>query len=80
MGFTGFSMAIVAGFFTLIAPIPFLDWLNWFIAPFAFIALILSLVGVVRGNGRVFGVIGLIICAVVLPVSLFRLITGSGVI
>jgi hypothetical protein len=80
MGFIGFVMAIVAGFFTLIALIPFLGWLNWFIIPFVLIALILNLISTVRGSGRVFGIIGLIICAGVLPVSIFRLVTGFGLL
>jgi hypothetical protein len=80
MGFIGFVMAIVAGFFTLIALIPFLGWLNWFIIPFAFIALILNLIYTLRGSGRIFGIIGTVICAGALVLSIFRLVTGFGLL
>jgi hypothetical protein len=80
MGFIGFVMAMVAGFFTLIALVPFLGWFNWFLIPFAVIALVLNLINAVRGSGRVFGIIGAIICAGSLVFSIFRLITGFGLL
>jgi hypothetical protein len=80
MGFIGFVMAIVAGFFTLIALVPFLGWLNWFIVPFALIALIVNLISAVRVSGRVFGIIGVAICTCALGLSIFRLVTGFGLL
>ena len=80
MGFIGFLMSIVGFVFMLVGLVPLLGWLNWFVAPFAFIGLIVSLIGVAVGGGRLLGIIGAALCFVVMIVSIIRLILGFGVI
>jgi hypothetical protein len=80
MGFVGFLMAVVGFVFLAIALIPFLGWLNWFVIPFTMVGLIFSYMGIVRGGGRLLGILGLILCVAVLIVSTIRLIIGLGII
>ena len=80
MGYIGFLISIVSFVFMFVALIPFLGWLNWFLAPFALIGLITSLVGALNNNGKTLGIAGTVICAVVLVVSALRLIIGRGLI
>jgi len=80
MGYLGVLMAAVSFVFMLVALIPFLGWLNWFLTPFALVSLIISLIGAIRGSGRVLGIIGTIVCFGVLIVSALRLIVGGGII
>jgi hypothetical protein len=79
MGFVGFVMAVVSVVFTAIAFIPFLGWLNWFVTPFALLALIVSAAGTRRVPGRLFGILGVILSLIVIPISMVRLLIGLGI-
>ncbi len=74
MGYIGCLISAVSFVFMLVALFPFLGWLNWCSAPFAFIGLIVSLIGALRGSGRVLGITGTILCLAALIVSVARLI------
>jgi hypothetical protein len=78
MGFTGFVMAMVGLVFVGISFIPFLGWLNWFVAPFALLTLIVSSAGTRRIPGRLFGILGIVLSLVIIPVSMVRLIIALG--
>jgi ABC-type multidrug transport system permease subunit len=80
MGFIGFVMSVVGLVFMAIALIPFLGWINWFVIPFTITGLIVSYMGIVRGGGRLLGIIGVILCIVVIAISTVRLIIGLGII
>ena len=80
MALVGFFMSLVSLFFMVIALIPFLGWLHWFVAPFAFIGLIVNLISVVSGGRRLLGFIGVVMCLGVMFTSIMRLVIGLGVI
>jgi hypothetical protein len=80
MGYIGVLIGVVSFFFMVIGLIPFLGWLNWFVAPFAFIGLFLSILGVILGNGRFLGFIGAVLCSIVVIISAARLIVGFGIV
>ena len=80
MGLIGFLLSLVGFVFMLVGLIPLLGWLNWFVAPFAFIGLVVSLLGAILGGGRLLGIVGAVICLVVMIVSIVRLVLGLGVI
>jgi hypothetical protein len=80
MGIAGFIISILSLFFGVIALIPFLGWLNWFVIPFAILGLTLSILGIIRGSGRLLGVIGAILCSVTIPIGVVRLIIGFGIL
>jgi len=80
MGFKGFVISMLSLFFGIIAFFPFLGWLNWFVIPSAILGLVLSFVGVIKGGGRLLGILGFIISAVVVIVATLRLIIGLGII
>jgi len=80
MGYLGILMAAVSFVFLLVALIPFLGWLNWFLAPFTLIGLVVSLIGALIGHGRIPGIIGTVVCFTVLIISILRLFVGGGII
>jgi hypothetical protein len=80
MGFIGLLMSLVSVVFMFVGLAPLLGWLNWLIAPFAFISLIVSVVGAALNNGRLLGILGGIISLVVMIISIVRLTLGFGII
>ncbi len=44
---------------------PIFSWLNWINIIFASLGLLLSLIGTIKGNRRLFGIAGIIICMII---------------
>ena len=79
MGFFGFLTSVVAFFFVLIALIPFLGWLNWFVLPVSILGFVMSLIGVIQRRVFVLAVFGVIIGAAAILMGITRLIIGFGI-
>ena len=75
----GFIMGILSILGMLIGLLPLLGWLNWLVIPFAGIGLIISIVGVAISKQGGIGVVGIVLCSVVLFISIPRLIIGGGI-
>ena len=56
----------------LVAFIPLLGWLNWFVIPFAILGLLFSLIGKSTG--------GTVICIVAIVLGMLRLMLGGGIL
>lgn len=80
MGYLGVLIGVVSFFFMIVGLIPFLGWLNWFVAPFAFIGFFLSLLGMFLGGGRLLGAVGAVLCSIVVIISVIRLVIGFGIV
>jgi hypothetical protein len=81
MNILGIGLAVLGGFFGLIALIPFLGWLNWITTlPLALLAGYFSYQAYKSGNARVTGVIGLAMSAVLMLFAVTRLGIGGGLI
>jgi hypothetical protein len=51
MSTAGMVLAIFSVFGMLVGMVPFCGWVNWFNIPVAFIALLLSVAGMITGSG-----------------------------
>ena len=81
LGNYGCGCGLLAVLLAMVTAIPFLGWANWFVTlPAAVIAILLSLVGLVRGEQRGTAVIGLVLGVVILFWALFRLAIGHGIV
>lgn len=81
MGNLGCGCAGVAVLLAIITALPLLGWLNWLVTiPVALIAVILSIVGLSRGENQGAATLGLIAGVLTLFWALFRLTIGGGVI
>jgi hypothetical protein len=78
MQIVSLSIGILAFVGMLIAFIPCLGWLNWFVLPLAFIGLILSIITTATDNSnKNFSSVGIILCAVVLIFGSIRWALGG---
>jgi hypothetical protein len=75
MSITGFIIGLVAvfGYIVPAAVFNYVGWLDWINISFAAIGLIVSLTGVVRAAKRYYGVIGIILNAVIIVLCSLRL-------
>ena len=81
MGTLGCGCSLVAVLVALVTALPLLGWANWIITiPVALIAIILSVVALLRGEQTLLGVGGLVVGVGVLFWALFRLALGGGVL
>ncbi|MCO5220762.1 MAG: hypothetical protein M9947_04160 [Thermomicrobiales bacterium] len=81
MNVLGIGLAVVGGFFGLIALLPFLGWLNWITTlPLAILAGYYSYRAYKSGRAQTSGVIGLAMSAVLLLYAVTRLGIGGGLI
>jgi hypothetical protein len=81
MNILGIGLAMLGGFFGLIALLPFLGWLNWITTlPLALLAGYFSYRAYSSGNARVTGVIGLTMSAVLILYAVTRLGIGGGIL
>ncbi|MEZ4504656.1 MAG: hypothetical protein R2848_02060 [Thermomicrobiales bacterium] len=81
MNILGIGLAVLGGFFGLIALIPFLGWLNWITTlPLAILAGYFSYQAYKGGNARTSGLVGLVMSAVLLLFAVTRLGIGGGLI
>jgi hypothetical protein len=65
----------------LITALPLLGWANWLVTiPAAIIAILLSLVGLARGEQSGPAAVGLVVGVLVLFWALFRLALGGGLL
>mgnify|MGYP001214795944 FL=1 len=81
MNILGIGLAVLGGFFGLIALIPFLGWLNWITTlPLALLAGYFSYQAYKSGNARTTGIIGLAMSAVLMLFAVTRLGIGGGLI
>lgn len=81
MGGLGCGCAAVAALLALVTTIPFLGWANWILTiPVALVAVLVSLVGLSRGEQSALAIGGLGLGALVLFWALFRLALGGGII
>lgn len=81
MNFLGIGLAVLGGFFGLIALIPFLGWLNWITTlPLALLAGYFSYQAYKGGNARTTGVIGMAMAAALLLFAIGRLGIGGGIL
>lgn len=77
MGVLALIWGICAILGMMLAMIPLLGWLNWFVIPFAILGLIISAVGMSgerRGNAAV---AGLILCLIATVLGGIRLVLGG---
>ena len=56
----------------VVAFIPLLGWLNWFVIPFAILGLLFSVIGKSTG--------GTVICIVAIVLGMLRLMLGGGIL
>ncbi len=81
MNILGIGLAVLGGFFGMIALLPFLGWLNWITTlPLAFLAGYFSYQAYKSGNARTSGVVGLVMAAVLLLYAVGRLGIGGGIL
>jgi hypothetical protein len=81
MNILGIGLAILGGFFGMIALLPFLGWLNWITTlPLALLAGYFSYQSYKGGNARTTGVIGMAMSAVLLLYAVGRLGIGGGIL
>lgn len=81
MNFLGIGLAVIGGFFGLIALLPFLGWLNWITTlPLAILAGWFSYRAYKSGNARTSGAIGLAMSAVLILYAVTRLGIGGGIL
>lgn len=81
MNILGIGLAVLGGFFGLIALIPFLGWLNWFTTlPLALLAGYFSYQAYKSDNARFSGLVGLVMSAVLLLFAVTRLGIGGGLL
>ena len=81
MNIVGIGLALMAGFFALIALLPFLGWLNWITTlPLAILAGWFSYKAYQRNNSSLSAVIGLVMSAVMVLWAVTRLGIGGGLI
>ena len=67
----------------VVALIPCLGWLNWFVVPFAAAGAVVCIVAVaVRREGAVLvlPVVGLVLCLLATGIGILRLLLGGGII
>jgi hypothetical protein len=81
LGGLGCGFSLLAGLLALITALPLLGWGNWlFTLPAALLAIILSVVGLSRGEQTTLAVGGLAIGLGIFFWALFRLALGGGII
>ncbi len=81
MGGLGCGCGLVAALLAVVTAIPFLGWANWILTlPVAGIAVILSIIGMVRDDNRSTALLGLILGVGVFFWAMFRLALGHGII
>jgi len=75
----GCGLGLLAGFFMILGLIPFLGWLNWFTSlPLAAVAAVLFYLDLREPPRSAFAQVGLLCCAMVLCIVIFRLMLGGG--
>jgi hypothetical protein len=79
MGFASQIIGVISIIGMVIAFIPCLGWLNWFVLPVAFIGLILAIIGIndndINQKGK--AKTGLILCIIVLVLGTIRWVSGG---
>jgi hypothetical protein len=81
MNILGIGLAVLGGFFGMIALIPFMGWLNWITTlPLALLAGYFSYQAYKGGNARTSGAVGLVMAAVLLIYAVGRLGIGGGIL
>ncbi|HVI24858.1 MAG TPA: hypothetical protein VM576_01495 [Xanthomonadaceae bacterium] len=82
MGLISLLWGIVAMLWMVLALVPLLGWMNWFLIAFAAVGAVLAAIGVAltgtgkRGRAKT----GLVLNGIVIVVAVARLLLGGGVI
>jgi hypothetical protein len=82
MGLISVLWGIVSMLWMVLALIPLLGWMNWFLIAFATVGAIIAAIGVLmsssgrRGHAKT----GLVLNGIVIVVAIFRLSLGGGII
>ncbi|WP_287599050.1 hypothetical protein [Thermomonas sp.] len=80
MGIVSLIWGILSLLWMLLALIPLLGWGNWFMIPFAAVGVILAIVAIAADKGRVWGIIGLLLCIIAIGIGTLRLMLGGGIL
>ncbi len=71
-------LVFIGMFFALI---PLLGWMNWGVIPGAIAGLVISIVALaMEEEKKGAAIVGLVLCAIVIPVAVLRLLLGGGII
>jgi len=77
MSISGFRFGIGTFLVFLLSISPIFIWLNLINIPVATFGLILSIIGTTQAKQRLFGLAGIVLCAGVIALGVFRLFHGE---
>jgi uncharacterized membrane protein len=81
LGGVGCGFSIAAAIFAIFGLLPLFGWLNWFTTlPFAFLAILFGLLGLIADQQRSAAALALIFGVILLCWGLFRLLIGGGIV
>lgn len=70
-------LAIVSVLATLAAFIPLLGFINWLNIPFALLAVIVCVLGIIFAKGRKLGIAGAVLCIIPIMVGVLRITSSN---